>query len=195
MTLELRVKLREVLTKDKAVWSTATQNKFPDSSFMHICKGGKKDSTGKTTPRSLRKLVYKDAEGKVDKVHVTNALSRLNQVKCGGKIISESLQDKIRTRLQKALVQVKKSLKSISLSRTITGVSRAFDLEFASIRSEDGGRQHWVSEVMDDAVIVDSWDEFDTFYRVKYTVKEGIYTFAPQEKWIKGSYRFVADKK
>lgn len=192
--LELPVRLREVLVKEKAVWTTAQQNKFPDSSFAMVCKGGTKKG-GITTPKSLRKLVYKDANGKIDLPHVRNALARVNQVQCGGKVISKKLQDKIRTRLQKALAQGKKALKSISYSRTITGVSRAFDLEFASIRSEDGGRQHWVSEVMDDAIIVDSWDEFDKYYKVKYTLKDGSYTFAPREKWIRGSYRFTADKK
>ena len=192
--LKLSVKLREVLVGQRAVWTTAEQNKFPDSSFAHICKGGSKDSTGKTTPRSLRKLVYKDAEGKIDLPHTRNALARLNQVQCGGKVISKELQDKIRARLQKALAQGKKGLKSISYSRAITGVSYAFDLEFSSIKSEDGGRQHWVSEVMDDAVIVDSWDEFDTYYKIKYTVKDNIYTFASREKWIKGNYKFTPSK-
>lgn len=63
----------------KAVWSAAFVNDLPDSSFAVIMPGGKKDSSGKTTPRSLRKLPYKDAAGKVDKPHLRNALARLDQ--------------------------------------------------------------------------------------------------------------------
>lgn len=106
--LELRVKLRKILVGERVVWTTAQQNKFPDGSFAHICKGGSLDSEKKTTPRSLRKLVYKNAEGKIDLPHVRNALARVNQVKCGDKVISKELQDKIRAKLQKALAQGKK---------------------------------------------------------------------------------------
>lgn len=62
-------------------WSTAEVNDFPDSSFAWIEDGGKKDDGGKTTPRTLRHLPYKDASGKVDLPHVRNALARLNQTK------------------------------------------------------------------------------------------------------------------
>ena len=68
------------IPKEFAVWSTAMQNDLPDSSFCYIEPGGKKDSEGKTTPRSLRHLPYKDASGKVDLAHVRNGLARLNQV-------------------------------------------------------------------------------------------------------------------
>lgn len=61
-------------------WSTAFKNSLPDSSFAYIEPGGAKDSEGKTKPRSLRHLVYKDASGKPDLSHVRNALARLNQV-------------------------------------------------------------------------------------------------------------------
>lgn len=63
----------------RAVWSTAKQNDLPDSSFAYVAPGGKKDSEGKTTPRSLRYLPYKDADGAVDAAHVRNALARLDQ--------------------------------------------------------------------------------------------------------------------
>ncbi len=62
---------------ERAEWSTAFINSLPDSSFAFIESGGSKDEEGKTTPRSLRHLPYKDASGKVDKAHVRNALARL----------------------------------------------------------------------------------------------------------------------
>jgi len=60
-------------------WSTAAVNDFPDASFAYISPGGSKDASGKTTPRSLRHLPYKDKGGKPDRDHVQNALARLNQ--------------------------------------------------------------------------------------------------------------------
>jgi len=64
-----------------AVWSTGYRNNLPDSAFLYIAPGGKKDGEGKTVPRSLRKLPYKDATGKIDRAHLQNAISRLSQGK------------------------------------------------------------------------------------------------------------------
>ena len=63
----------------KAVWTTASINDLPDSAFAVISSGGTKDEGGKTVPRSLRHLPYKDASGKVDLPHLRNALARLPQ--------------------------------------------------------------------------------------------------------------------
>lgn len=82
-----------------AEWSTAMVNTFPDSSFAFIMQGGKKDSEGKTVPRSLRKLPYKDANGNIDLAHVRNALARLDQTDG----ISDSKINSIRTMLQNIL--------------------------------------------------------------------------------------------
>lgn len=62
-----------------AEWSTAYVNDLPDSSFAYIESGGKKDSEGKTVPRSLRHYPHHDASGKIDLPHLRNALSRVNQ--------------------------------------------------------------------------------------------------------------------
>lgn len=69
----------------RAVLSTASANDLPDSAFAYIESGGEKDEEGKTKPRSLRHLPYKNADGKVDPAHVRNALARLSQTQ-----ISES---------------------------------------------------------------------------------------------------------
>lgn len=63
----------------KAVWSTAYMDDLPDSAFLYVEAGGKKDSDGKTTPRSLRHFPYKDASGSVDLPHLRNALARIPQ--------------------------------------------------------------------------------------------------------------------
>lgn len=62
-----------------AVWSTAFVNNLPDSCFAYIAPGGKKDSEGKTVPRSLRFFPYKDASGKPDLPHVRNMVARAPQ--------------------------------------------------------------------------------------------------------------------
>jgi HK97 family phage prohead protease len=64
---------------ERAVWSTAYVNDLPDSAFLYVESGGKKDSEGKTTPRSLRHFPYKDANGNVDLPHLRNALARIPQ--------------------------------------------------------------------------------------------------------------------
>lgn len=70
-----------------AVWDTAFINRLPDAAFAVIAPGGKKDSEGKTVPRTLRKLphhgmnVKKSTENSsVDVLHLRNALARMNQV-------------------------------------------------------------------------------------------------------------------
>jgi len=62
-----------------AEWDTAYQNDLPDDAFAFIRPGGEKDETGKTKPRNLRYLPYKNKEGKVDLPHLRNALTRLPQ--------------------------------------------------------------------------------------------------------------------
>ena len=64
---------------ENAVWDTAYVNDLPDSCFAYISPGGNKDKDGKTVPRSLRHLPYKDKGGKVDIPHLRNALARLPQ--------------------------------------------------------------------------------------------------------------------
>jgi len=88
--------------KTEAVWSTAMINNFPDSSFAYITPGGTKNGEGKTTPRALRKLPYKDGSGKVDAAHTRNALARLPQTKG----IPPGEHARIRSLLQKAMKSI-----------------------------------------------------------------------------------------
>jgi Mu-like prophage I protein len=79
-----------------AVWSTAFVNDLPDSCFLYIEPGGKKDSEGKTTPRSLRHLPYKDSSGKIDLPHLRNAIARIPQMKGIGADLKARLQARAR---------------------------------------------------------------------------------------------------
>lgn len=75
--------------------STGSINDLPDSAFAYIESGGTKDSSGKTTPRSLRHFPIHDA------AHVRNALARAPQSPFGDKAMP-----KIRAAAAKFGVQV-----------------------------------------------------------------------------------------
>ena len=68
-----------VTLAERAVWSTSYIDSLPDSSFLYIESGGKKDGENKTVPRSLRHFPYKDTNGNVDLPHLRNALARIPQ--------------------------------------------------------------------------------------------------------------------
>lgn len=91
----------------KAVWSTSYINDLPDSAFLLIESGGKKDDEGKTTPRSLRHLPYKDKDGKVDIPHTTNAIARAPQLKVEG--LSQEDKEKLQERARAILEDASKS--------------------------------------------------------------------------------------
>lgn len=80
----------------RAVLSTAEVNNLPDSAFAYIEPGGKKDSSGKTMPRSLRHFPIHDA------AHVRNALARIAQ---GAKFGQEALP-KVKTAAAKFGIDV-----------------------------------------------------------------------------------------
>jgi hypothetical protein len=65
---------------DVGVRLSGEANDLPDSAFALIQSGGSKDSEGKTTPRSLRKLPHHAADGSLDAAHVRNGLSRAPQM-------------------------------------------------------------------------------------------------------------------
>lgn len=62
-----------------AAWDATYVNSLPDSAFAAILPGGKKDKTGRTSPRTLRLFPHHDVSGKVDSGHVDRAASRLEQ--------------------------------------------------------------------------------------------------------------------
>jgi hypothetical protein len=72
-------KMSEKEELKEAEWTTAYINDLPDDAFAYIEPGGKKDEQGKTVPRSLRHLPYKNHKGEIDLPHLRNALARLDQ--------------------------------------------------------------------------------------------------------------------
>ena len=65
---------------------TASRDDLPDSDFAYISPGGKKDASGKTTPRSLRHLPIQDA------AHVRDALSRISETDIPAAAKKEALE-------------------------------------------------------------------------------------------------------
>lgn len=62
-----------------AEWDAQYVNDLPDASFAYVAPGGEKDESGRTVPRSLRHLPFRNADGAVDLPHLRNALARLGQ--------------------------------------------------------------------------------------------------------------------
>lgn len=95
---------KELSALEKAVnWVKAkitNQGSLPDSAFLYIEPGGKKEG-GKTTPNSLRHLPVPD------KAHIRNAISRLSQPATGKtdgeKWLTEDLRKKLLAKARKML--------------------------------------------------------------------------------------------
>lgn len=94
-----------VIEVEAAIWTTQQINSLPDSAFLYVEPGGSKDKEGKTTPRSLRHLPYRDADGKVDLPHLRNSLTRLGQPNTGSgeNWLSEALRKRLVSKAQKLL--------------------------------------------------------------------------------------------
>jgi len=88
-------KVTEALKKagiQEAQWDTEYINNLPDDCFAYIEAGGQKDEQGKTTPRNLRHLPFKNAQGNLDADHVRSALSRLDQTEISSEAKAQALK-------------------------------------------------------------------------------------------------------
>lgn len=83
-------------------WSAELTDDLPDSSFLYVESGGKKDSDGKTEPRSKRHLPFRDSSGKIVLAQLRDAGSRLGQ---GDTLsgISDLVRNSLRTKALKTL--------------------------------------------------------------------------------------------
>jgi HK97 family phage prohead protease len=85
----------KIMSENKIKWTTRYINSLPDAAFAYIEPGGKKDSDGKTVPRSLRHFPHHNMSVKrstehntVDRPHLRNALARAPQSSHGSKALS-----------------------------------------------------------------------------------------------------------
>ena len=88
----------------KAEWSRAFVNDLPDSAFLYIEPGGRKDEDGKTVPRSLRHFPVRDDQGELDLPHLRNAIARIPQARIPGLTADDlrELQERARQLLAEA---------------------------------------------------------------------------------------------
>jgi phage head maturation protease len=120
-----------VTVAERAEMATASINDLPDDQFGYIEPGGTKDSSGRTTPRSLRHFPVHD------KAHVQNALSRAPQSPFGDKAMP-----KIKQRAKKFGVDVGDSSSgSASRAEQRLELFRSYPLEEAHVvtRAEGDG--------------------------------------------------------
>lgn len=80
-----------------ADWDQQYVNDLPDIAFAYIEPGGEKDEKGKTVPRGLRRLPFKNMDGSVNLDHLRNALARLDQTS-----LSQDGKTEARRKLEKA---------------------------------------------------------------------------------------------
>lgn len=144
----------------KAEWSSAYVSNLPDSAFFYIGDGGEIDDSGRTSPRYLRKLPYRNDRGSVDLPHLRNVLARLSQTEIpdtdkrrireeARQLLEESRSEKTLTKAYEAIdfsppkgVQEAAEL-GLALRRehgrggTMVGVARARDLSGGDAVSPD----------------------------------------------------------
>ena len=94
----------------RATWSTSYVNSLPDGAFAIVLPGGEKDSEGKTTPRSLRKLPHHSADMTLDMPHLRNGLSRAPQITG----VSDAQRSRAVAHLEKHLAAASKALELAS---------------------------------------------------------------------------------
>lgn len=106
---EGRTPILAVAEKDiSEKWTRKYINDLPDSAFLYIEPGGKKDKEGKTVPRSLRHLPYKNKNGEIDPDHLRNAIARLSQPNTGKDWLTEGLRKRLLSKARKLLESLKK---------------------------------------------------------------------------------------
>lgn len=95
----------------KAQWSGAYVNDLPDSAFLYVEAGGKKDDQGKTVPRSLRHFPVRNHLGELDLPHLRNALARIPQSSAPGLTAERrrELVERARRLLEEASEDVEKA--------------------------------------------------------------------------------------
>jgi hypothetical protein len=186
------------LQLNEAVWSTKFVNDLPDSSFAAIMPGGEKDEGGKTTPRGLRKLPYKDATGKVDLPHLRNALARIGATKGLTAAQKASAQRKLdaaakkhlKTRQGEAEVDVPTDEEMTEVAGSLRDTARRIEDSFHGTFSP---RDRWEGPYRDrdvfmghptlgDSIIVDHKEDGIT-YAVPFVLGEDGVEFSTRDEW------------
>ena len=96
MPVTLKVSDPVIVGETRATLSAADINDLPDSAFAYIEDGGKKDSEGKTTPRSLRHYPIQD------KAHADNAAARAAAALAGDDADAKAIAGKAMPKIKAA---------------------------------------------------------------------------------------------
>lgn len=162
-------------------WSTATVNDLPDSSFLLIKAGGKKDSSGKTTPRDLRMFPVKDGSGAIDMPHLRNAIARIPQADITP-VAKKQLQAKVRQ-----MLVAQSGDKAVSLGDLSRNIRDAVDAQSPSgqaraMTMEERPEYWWVKDIYPGYCIVEIRD---SCYKVPYTadMETGAVSLASRDQW------------
>lgn len=113
-TKEITILLEdEDYEEGEKAWTAAQVNDLPDSAFLFVESGGDKDDQGKTVPRSLRHLPFRNQSGEVDLDHLRNALARLGQMDTGEtggeRWLTRALRDRLTAKARRILQQAQKA--------------------------------------------------------------------------------------
>lgn len=210
---KLQDKARRLLEEEtqKAVWSTAYINTLPDSAFLYVESGGKKDDEGKTVPRTLRHFPYKDATGKIDLPHLRNAIARIPQSKIGLSANQlESLQNKARKILEdenkkkekiekktlaEFLIEAGPPIEWSGAVASVLGKKRCEDLKklWEALSEEDKKKVEEAFDKMFDAqdVIFDIEDKYGDIAKSLVVIQKDLYASSPKEGQ---TYKYVVQQ-
>jgi hypothetical protein len=140
----LCLKMLEEKKTLEAEWTTSYINNLDDDAFAYIEPGGKKDEEGKTVPRSIRHLPYKDTNGDVDLPHLRNALARLSQTslpasaksEARAKLVAAAKKAGIETSMDEALSRLSKATEDYRIAKQVA-ISILEDMDMDSEPDED----------------------------------------------------------
>jgi cell division protein FtsB len=82
-----------------------------------------------------------------------------------------------------------------SSSLTFDEISNQIYNQLNPIDPKTGYRdyEYWISDIYNDYVIVEEWDDYNELYKIPYEVVNDTVVLAPEENWIKGTRGFIPD--
>ena len=180
-----------------AKWTRKYIDSLPDSAFLIVLSGGEKED-GKTEPLSLRKFPVRDKNGKIDKDHIDDALSRIPQSN-----LTEALKTKAKDKAEKLLTQwkkenkpMKKSLGNISYNDLRNALQETLREKYGT-KNKDGGYYYdypYIQDIYETEFVVDYKGKFYIGgYALENDTLTSIGPFYPAKRlgWAKSSNKSV----
>ena len=175
-----------------AKWTTSYKDSLPDSSFLLVLPGGKKKD-GKTEPKSKRKFPVKDANGKPDKNHIDDALSRIpdSNISDEDKASCQAKAEKMLAAWKKEHGKMKKSLGTMSYDELRDAFQQALREKYGT-KNKNGywDDYPWPRAIYETEFVVEYKSKY---YIGDYLVEDGVLSsigpFYPAKQlgWAKAS--------